>query len=88
VLTAVFGTPSAGLGVALAATLPPCSPTWAADARDPWTSLALMLALAVVVGVVAALWPASGRRASRARRREPSASQPSSNDDLGDTLGG
>jgi len=24
----------------------------------PWTSLALMLALAVVVGVVAALWPA------------------------------
>lgn len=60
VLTAVFGT-TVGLvlGVALAATLP----TVFADVglrtlAIPWTSLALMLALAVVVGVVAALWPA------------------------------
>lgn len=60
VLTAVFGT-SVGLvlGVALAATLP----TVFADVglrtlAIPWSSLALMLALAVVVGVVAALWPA------------------------------
>jgi putative ABC transport system permease protein len=60
VLTAVFGT-VVGLvmGVALAATLP----TVFADVglrtlAIPWGSLALMLALAVVVGVVAALWPA------------------------------
>jgi putative ABC transport system permease protein len=60
VLTAVFGT-TVGLvlGVALAATLP----TVFADVglrtlAIPWGSLALMLALAVVVGVVAALWPA------------------------------
>ena len=60
VLTAVFGT-TVGLvlGVALAATLP----TVFADVglrtlANPWSSLALMLALAVVVGVVAALWPA------------------------------
>ena len=60
VLTAVFGT-TVGLvlGVALAATLP----TVFADVglrtlAIPWASLALMLALAVVVGVVAALWPA------------------------------
>ncbi|MEZ0449869.1 ABC transporter permease [Cellulomonas sp. ICMP 17802] len=60
VLTAVFGT-AVGLvlGVALAATLP----TVFADVglrtlAVPWSSLVLMLALAVVVGVVAALWPA------------------------------
>lgn len=65
VLTAVFGT-TVGLvmGVALAATLP----TVFADVglrtlAVPWGSLALMLALAVVVGVVAALWP--GVRAAR-----------------------
>jgi putative ABC transport system permease protein len=60
VLTALFGT-TVGLllGVALAATLP----TVFADVglrtlAIPWASLALMLALAVVVGVLAALWPA------------------------------
>jgi putative ABC transport system permease protein len=60
VLTAVFGT-TVGLvlGVALAATLP----TVFADVglrtlAIPWASIGLMLALAVVVGVVAALWPA------------------------------
>ncbi|MBO3101288.1 ABC transporter permease [Cellulomonas fengjieae] len=60
VLTALFGT-TVGLvlGVALASTLP----TVFADVglrtlAIPWASLALMLALAVVVGVVAALWPA------------------------------
>ncbi|GIG19995.1 ABC transporter permease [Cellulomonas chitinilytica] len=60
VLTAVFGT-AVGLvvGVALAATLP----TVFADRglrtlAVPWGSLLVMLALAVVVGVLAAVWPA------------------------------
>ncbi len=65
VLTAVFGT-VLGLvvGVALASTLP----TLFADEGlstlvIPWGSLAGMLVLAVVVGVLAALWP--GTRAAR-----------------------
>ncbi|WP_315092921.1 FtsX-like permease family protein [uncultured Cellulomonas sp.] len=65
VLTAVFGT-VLGLvvGVALASTLP----TLFADEGlstlvIPWGSLAGMLVLAVVVGVLAAVWPAS--RAAR-----------------------
>ncbi|GEL99567.1 ABC transporter permease [Cellulomonas terrae] len=60
VLTAVFGT-TVGLvmGVALAATLPTVfSDVGLRTLAVPWASLALMLALAVVVGVVAALWPA------------------------------
>jgi len=60
VLTAVFGT-AVGLavGVALASTLP----TVFADVglrtlAIPWPSIAAMLVLAVVVGVLAAVWPA------------------------------
>jgi putative ABC transport system permease protein len=65
VLTAVFGTVvGLGIGVALAAAMP----TVFADVGlttlvVPWLSLGLMLALAVVVGVLAAVWP--GVRAAR-----------------------
>lgn len=65
VLTAVFGTVvGLGVGVALASAMP----TVFADEGlgtlvVPWTSLAAMLALAVVVGVLAAVWP--GTRAAR-----------------------
>ncbi|MET0434217.1 MAG: FtsX-like permease family protein [Cellulomonas sp.] len=67
VLTAVFGT-VVGLvvGVALAAALPS---VYADDGLSelviPWGNLAGMLGLAVVVGVLAALWP--GTRAARMR---------------------
>lgn len=67
VLTAVFGT-VVGLvvGVSLAAVLPT---VYADDGLSelviPWGSLGGMLALAVVVGVLAALWPAT--RAARMR---------------------
>lgn len=60
VLTAVFGT-AVGLvvGVALAATLPRLyADQGLRTLAVPWGSLALMLALAVVVGVLAAAWPA------------------------------
>ncbi|GMA32348.1 ABC transporter permease [Litorihabitans aurantiacus] len=65
VLTAVFGTAiGLAVGVGLASTLP----TLFADQglsrlAIPWGSLLAMLALAVVVGVLAALWP--GVRAAR-----------------------
>jgi putative ABC transport system permease protein len=67
VLTAVFGT-VVGLvvGVALASALPS---VYADDGLSelviPWGNLAGMLGLAVVVGVLAALWPAT--RAARMR---------------------
>ena len=60
VLTALFGTIiGLTLGVAIAAALP----TVFASAgltllAIPWSQLAAMLALAVAVGVLAALWPA------------------------------
>jgi putative ABC transport system permease protein len=60
VLTAVFGT-AVGLvvGVALAATLPRLyADQGLRTLAVPWGSLLLMLALAVVVGVLAAAWPA------------------------------
>jgi len=60
VLTAVFGT-AVGLvvGVALASTLPRLyADQGLRTLAVPWGSLALMLALAVVVGVLAAAWPA------------------------------
>ncbi|WP_454050446.1 ABC transporter permease [Cellulomonas sp. Marseille-Q8402] len=65
VLTAVFGT-VVGLvvGVALAATLPTVyADSGLSELVIPWGSLGAMLALAVVVGVLAALWPAA--RAAR-----------------------
>ncbi|WP_454296144.1 ABC transporter permease [Salana multivorans] len=65
VLTAVFGT-AVGLviGVALAATLPTIYADQGLSELDvPWGNLLLMLAVAVVVGVLAAVWPAV--RASR-----------------------
>lgn len=67
VLTAVFGT-AVGLavGVGLAATMPT---VFEADGLTtlavPWATLLVMLALAVVVGVLAAVWPAV--RAARLR---------------------
>ena len=65
VLTAVFGTVvGLAVGVALAAALPS---VYADDGLSelvvPWGNLAGMLGLAVVVGVLAALWPAT--RAAR-----------------------
>ncbi|MEN1974790.1 ABC transporter permease [Cellulomonas olei] len=65
VLTAVFGTVvGLGVGVALASALPT---VYASDGLSelviPWGNLLGMLALAVVVGVLAALWPAT--RAAR-----------------------
>lgn len=67
VLTAVFGT-VVGLvvGVSLAATLPTVyAEQGLSELVIPWGDLAGMLALAVVVGVLAALWPAV--RAARMR---------------------
>ncbi|GEA80838.1 ABC transporter permease [Cellulomonas uda] len=75
VLTAVFGT-VVGLvvGVGLAAALPT---VYAEDGLDqlvvPWGGLVTMVVLAVVVGVVAALWPAT--RAARMRALEAIASE-------------
>lgn len=65
VLTAVFGTVvGLAVGVALAASLPS---VYADDGLSelviPWGNLTAMLGLAVVVGVLAALWPAT--RAAR-----------------------
>ncbi|MCM0639573.1 ABC transporter permease [Cellulomonas wangsupingiae] len=67
VLTAVFGTVvGLALGVGLASVLPR---VYAEEGLDqlvvPWGGLGLMLALAVVVGVLAAVWP--GARAARLR---------------------
>ena len=65
VLTAVFGT-VVGLvvGVALAATLPAVyADEGLSELVIPWGNLVGMLVLAVVVGVLAALWPAT--RAAR-----------------------
>ena len=75
VLTAVFGT-VVGLvvGVGLAAALPV---VYADEGLDrlvvPWGGLVTMLVLAVVVGVVAALWPAT--RAARMRALDAIASE-------------
>jgi putative ABC transport system permease protein len=65
VLTAVFGTVvGLGVGVALASALPR---VFADDGLStlvvPWGSLVMMLVLAVVVGVLASVWPAA--RAAR-----------------------
>ncbi|MGV8966023.1 MAG: ABC transporter permease [Cellulomonas sp.] len=65
VLTAVFGTT---VGIAVGVAITAVMPTVFADSgmstlAIPWAQLAGMLALAVVVGVLAALWPAS--RAAR-----------------------
>jgi putative ABC transport system permease protein len=65
VLTAVFGT-VVGLvvGVALASTLPAVyADEGLSELVIPWGSLVGMLVLAVVVGILAALWPAT--RAAR-----------------------
>ena len=67
VLTAVFGTVvGLAVGVGLASVLPR---VYAEEGLDrlvvPWGGLAFMLALALVVGVLAALWP--GARAARLR---------------------
>jgi len=67
VLTAVFGTVvGLAVGVSLAATLPT---VYAEDGLSelviPWGNLSGMLVLAVVVGVLAAVWPAT--RAARMR---------------------
>ena len=75
VLTALFGT-VVGLvvGVGLASVLPT---VYADEGLDqlvvPWGGLATMVVLAVVVGVVAALWPAI--RAARMRALEAIASE-------------
>ncbi|HEX5333461.1 MAG TPA: FtsX-like permease family protein [Cellulomonas sp.] len=60
VLTAVFGTVvGVGVGVALAAAMPTVfSDVGLTTLAIPWASLAWMLMLAVVVGVLAAVWPA------------------------------
>jgi len=60
VLTAVFGTVvGVGVGVALAAAMPTVfSDVGLTTLAIPWVSLAWMLVLAVVVGVLAAVWPA------------------------------
>jgi len=65
VLTAVFGTVvGVLLGVAVAAVLPTVfTSTGLTTLAIPWAQLAGMLVLAVVVGVLAALWPAA--RAAR-----------------------
>lgn len=67
VLTAVFGTLlGLSVGVGLASVLPR---VYAEEGLDtlvvPWDGLALMVALALVVGVLAAVWP--GVRAARLR---------------------
>lgn len=60
VLTAVFGTlVGLAVGVALASTLPTVfSDVGLRSLAIPWVSLALMVVLAIVVGVLAAVWPA------------------------------
>jgi putative ABC transport system permease protein len=60
VLTAVFGTVvGVGVGVALAAAMPAVfSGVGLTTLAIPWASLVAMLVLAVVVGVLAAIWPA------------------------------
>ncbi|WP_426592538.1 ABC transporter permease [Cellulomonas sp. McL0617] len=65
VLTAVFGTVvGLAVGVALASTLPTVFSDVGLRTLDiPWASLALMVVLAIVVGVLAAVWP--GVRAAR-----------------------
>ncbi|MGW6128807.1 ABC transporter permease [Cellulomonas sp. NPDC055163] len=65
VLTAVFGTVvGLAVGVALASAMPTVfADEGLATLVVPWASLAAMLALAVVVGVLAAVWP--GARAAR-----------------------
>ncbi|TGO06391.1 ABC transporter permease [Serinibacter arcticus] len=67
VLTAVFGTAiGLAVGVGLASTLPTLfADQGLSQLAIPWGSLLAMLALAVVVGVLAALWP--GVRAARLR---------------------
>lgn len=67
VLIAVFGT-VVGLvvGVAVAATMPTIfSGDGLSELAIPWGQLGIMLAIAVVVGIAAAVWPAS--RAARLR---------------------
>jgi putative ABC transport system permease protein len=65
VLTALFGTVvGVGVGVALAAAMPAVfADVGLSTLSVPWPQLAAMLVLAVVVGVLAALWP--GARAAR-----------------------
>lgn len=65
VLTALFGTVvGVAVGVALASTMPSVfADVGLSTLAVPWPQIALMLALAVVVGVLAALWPAA--RAAR-----------------------
>lgn len=65
VLTAVFGTVlGLAVGVALAATMPTVfADDGLSELAVPWANLGGMVALAVVVGVLAALWPAT--RAAR-----------------------
>ncbi|TFC77136.1 FtsX-like permease family protein, partial [Cryobacterium cheniae] len=65
VLTALFGTVvGVVLGVAIASVMPTVfNGVGLTTLAIPWAQLAGMLALAVVVGVLAALWPAS--RAAR-----------------------
>jgi putative ABC transport system permease protein len=60
VLTAVFGTVvGVGVGVGLAAAMPTVfASVGLTTLAIPWASLGAMLALALVVGVLAALWPA------------------------------
>ncbi|WP_028048787.1 ABC transporter permease [Cellulomonas sp. URHD0024] len=60
VLTAVFGTlVGLAVGVALASTLPTVfSDVGLRSLAIPWVSLGLMVVLAIVVGVLAAVWPA------------------------------
>ncbi|MFI2753974.1 ABC transporter permease [Cellulomonas sp. P22] len=60
VLTAVFGTVvGLAVGVALASTMPTVfADDGLSDLGIPWASLAAMVVLAVVVGVLAAVWPA------------------------------
>jgi putative ABC transport system permease protein len=60
VLTAVFGTVlGVGVGASLAATLPTVfADEGLSTLSIPWQQLGVFLALAVVIGVVAALWPA------------------------------
>jgi putative ABC transport system permease protein len=67
VLTAVFGTAiGLAVGVGLASTLPTLfADQGLSQLAIPWSSLLAMLVLAVVVGVLAALWP--GVRAARLR---------------------
>lgn len=60
VLTAVFGTlVGLAVGVALASTLPTVfSDVGLRTLAVPWASLGLMVVLSIVVGVLAAVWPA------------------------------